>query len=317
MGLRRAPLWACPKVRPETGPRLASALEAQVFSDVWTMRGWGVVGTPCCPAGAFLNCKACNTRIPAVSTNCPNCGRELRPGRRKERKASKPPARFRSDSGPGALASSSVPSSVPSPVPSVRLDHETSQSPALSAEEDMEMSGTPTDQKPRARAAAKKRSASPRSQTKADQVEEVLESPAVAATALAMPVETAQIKYLIGERPELLESDLSVYIDAKGQDCGVGFQTDVGEIDLLARSASGDWVVVMVAGDQESGDVIPSLLQRLGWVRKHLCGVNQQTRGILLLDRMDEATRYTAAALEESVSFLTWRLSLQFEPLPK
>ncbi|MEE3327055.1 MAG: hypothetical protein VX252_06965 [Myxococcota bacterium] len=179
------------------------------------------------------------------------------------------------------------------------------------------MSAPTTDRKPRSRVASKKRSTAARSQTETDQVEEALEPPVVATTALAMPVETAQIKYLIGERPELLEADLSVYIDSDGQTVGVDFQTDVGEIDLLARSASGDWVVVMVAGDQGSEDGIPGILQRLGWVRKHLCGVDQQTRAVLLLDRMDEATRYTAAALEESVSFMTWRLSLQFEPLPK
>ncbi|MFP6641014.1 MAG: hypothetical protein VCC04_12285 [Myxococcota bacterium] len=136
-------------------------------------------------------------------------------------------------------------------------------------------------------------------------------------TALAMPVETAQIKYLISERPELIESDLSVYVDEEGQLCGVDFQTEVGEIDLLARSPSGDWVVIMVASDEKtSGDVIAGVLQRLGWVRKHLCGVDQKARGILLLDQMDEATRYTAAALADAVDFLTWRLSLQFEPLP-
>ena len=147
------------------------------------------------------------------------------------------------------------------------------------------MSAPVTDRKPRSRAAPKKRP-TPRGLTKEARIEGASEPSAPVTTALAMPVETAQIKYLISERPELIESDLSVYVDEEGQLRGVDFQTEVGEIDLLARSPSGDWVVIMVASDEMSGDVITGVLQRLGWVRKHLCGVDQNVRGIWASESM-------------------------------
>ena len=69
------------------------------------------------------------------------------------------------------------------------------------------------------------------------------------------------------------------------------------------------------ARDRRIGGYSKGMLQRIGWVRKHLCAPEQRARGILLVERMDESSRYTAAALADSVSFLTWRLSLQFENL--
>ncbi|MEE3326214.1 MAG: hypothetical protein VX252_02675 [Myxococcota bacterium] len=177
------------------------------------------------------------------------------------------------------------------------------------------MSATMTNQKARGRATKKARSA-PRVRKKeeARPVEED-SSLLLSSASLSMPVDPAQIRHLISERPELLESELCVFMDIETQHRGIDFETEVGEIDLLACAPSGDFVVVMVADVDGVDESIAGMLQRLGWVQKHLCAPEQRARGILLVERMDEATRYTAAALADSVSFLTWRLSLQFESL--
>jgi hypothetical protein len=57
------------------------------------------------------------------------------------------------------------------------------------------------------------------------------------------------------------------------------------------------------------------MLHRIGWVRKHMIEDGQAVRGIVLIERMDEELVYAAAAVADTVSFKTWRLSLKFEDL--
>jgi len=145
---------------------------------------------------------------------------------------------------------------------------------------------------------------------------------------VVIPVEPEQVRHLVVERPEVLEADLAVHVDDEGIAVGAGFSTDVGEIDLLARSGTGDWVVVMVVGDScDQESVIAGMIQRLGWVKKHLAephhgapdgardGVRDGVRGIVLAGWTNSELVYAAAGLNDSVSFLGWRLSLEFEAL--
>ncbi len=257
-----------------------------------------------------VNCKACNTRVPMGQAHCPHCGREVHPGRRNESV----------DSDPAALSASGRRPLAPSTIVSSDEDREEkdsigSKAKAARSEEEVQMSATITGTKVRGRAAKKGRTV-PRTRKKEEAATAEVESNSFpSSAALSMPVEASQIRHLISERPELLESELSVFIDGESQHRGIGFETDVGEIDLLARASTGDFVVVMVVDAEGFDEAIAGMLQRVGWVRKHLSAPDHRVRGILLVERMDESTRYTAAALADSVSFLTWRLSLQFESL--
>ena len=256
-----------------------------------------------------MNCKACNTRVPAGQAHCPHCGREMSPGRLNQSVDMDPMAS--SASGRVPLA----PSTIPAPEPATKKKSTGgAKVKSASVEEDLEMSATMTNRKVRGRTPKKGRAVSRvRKEGSPPSKEESV--PLMSSAALAMPVDPSQVRHLISERPELLECELCVFVDVESQHRGVGFETEVGEIDLLACSPKGDLVVVMVA-DLESADAsIAGMLQRIGWVRKHLCAPEQRARGILLVERMDESSRYTAAALADSVSFLTWRLSLQFENL--
>lgn len=129
----------------------------------------------------------------------------------------------------------------------------------------------------------------------------------------AMAIDAEQLRHLIGEQPDLLESGLRVLGEEGRRQVGIGYGTEVGEIDLLARSESGDWVIVMVAGDDDGSTLVSDVLHRVGWVRKHLAEPGDRVRAILLLDRVDEALGYAAAAVSDTISFRTWRVSIQFE----
>jgi len=137
-----------------------------------------------------------------------------------------------------------------------------------------------------------------------------------APVSVVIPVDGEQVRHLIVERPEVLEADLSVHVDEEGVEVGAGFETEVGEIDLLARSADGTWVVAMVVtSPAEQENIIAGMIQRIGWVRKHLSDGQEEVRGVVLTGTMSDELVYAATALKDSVSFLGWRLSLGFESL--
>ena len=132
--------------------------------------------------------------------------------------------------------------------------------------------------------------------------------------ALLVP-EPTSVREMLGNRPELLEAGLRVHTDAQGKPVGVDFFTEVGEVDLLGRDATGSYVVVMVAAQGQGEDYVAEVLQRIGWVRKHLATGSDKVRGILLMDQPPESLSYAAAAVADTVTFKTYRMSLCFEDL--
>jgi hypothetical protein len=128
-------------------------------------------------------------------------------------------------------------------------------------------------------------------------------------------LDASGVRRMLVERPEMLEADLSVYKSEKGTPLGAGYTSGVGEIDLLARDRSGDLVVVMVAEPREGADIISVMLQRIGWVRKHLSRDARPVRGIVLLDEMREDLAYAASAVSDTITFKSYRIALAFEDI--
>lgn len=260
-----------------------------------------------------MNCKSCNTRLAQGQKLCPNCGH----------------------------ADSALPF-IDSPAEAAEVsDSEEAQQLAPSnlgafvegaetdlfaggeiefEEVEMAMRETRNSEKaqPAARSAVKKskpaRKKDRPSQSKA--VAEGTRRSSRGPVSVVIPVDPEQVRHLIVERPEVLEANLSVHVDKDGNEVGARFETDVGEIDLLGRTDTGDWVLAtVVPGPSEQGNAIAGMIQRIGWVRKHLAESSQGVRGVVLTGWADEDLAYTAAALTDSVSFLGWRLSLGFESL--
>jgi len=123
------------------------------------------------------------------------------------------------------------------------------------------------------------------------------------------------VREILAAQPDRLESGLVAHSDERGSPIGVGFATDVGEIDLLARDASGAFVVVMIGAGEASEDLVREMLLRIGWVRKHMVGNGERVRGTVLLDSKAGDLSYVAAAVADTVAFKTYRLSLVFEDL--
>ena len=130
------------------------------------------------------------------------------------------------------------------------------------------------------------------------------------------PMGSAGLRALLADQPELLEPGLRVYRDEGGAAVGIGYATGVGAIDLLATDARGSLVAVMVAekGRGEE-DLVAEVLQRVGWLRKHLCAGRQTVRAIVLVEEPPASLPYAAAAVADTVIFKTFRVALVFEDI--
>ncbi len=133
-------------------------------------------------------------------------------------------------------------------------------------------------------------------------------------TSAGLPMGPAGLRSLLANQPELLEPGLRVYRDEAGTPAGVDYATGVGTIDLLATDGRGNLVAVMVSekGRAEE-DLVAEVLQRIGWLRKHLCEARQQVRAIVLVEEPPASLPYAAAAVADTVSFKTFRVALVFE----
>lgn len=121
------------------------------------------------------------------------------------------------------------------------------------------------------------------------------------------------LRELVAKQPGLLEPGLGLATDQKGRQIRAGFSTAVGPIDLLTRDNSGTLVVVMVPDTGDGAGVMPAILQRIGWVRKHVGQGKRPVRGIVLLERPPEVLDYGAAAVAGTVAFKTYRVAVSFE----
>ena len=111
----------------------------------------------------------------------------------------------------------------------------------------------------------------------------------------------------------MLEPGLRVYQTDDGTPVGLGYSSEVGDIDLLATDASGDLVVVMISETAQGETLVAEVLQRVGWVRKHVGEGKKRARGIVLCQEPPAGLSYAAAAVADTVAFKTFRVALTFQ----
>jgi len=241
----------------------------------------------------MLLCKSCNTRFEDGKTACPSCGRRIFVSMKETPKPG--------DSGPVSLAA------------------------AMSAAAEIdgpanELSGSELDL---GEVDVLAEAVEPEAVKELEQKREVPAKPRVRSRKLepepgpaVFHLSAAQIRTLVVEQPSLLEPDLSIYRDAKSGVVGVDLRTPVGAIDLLARDREGSFVVVSVPDPRDVESLMPEMLARIGYVRKHLTIDKRPVRGIVVIEEIPEELAYAAAGVSQTISFRAYRVALTFHPLP-
>ena len=234
-------------------------------------------------------CRACNTRFEGGLRACPSCGRRA--------------ADFATDAGstgPGFSAGTTGPLPPAEPLDD-GMETEVGFDLEPEAHERVE-----AHRSPRRAKRPVSRSRKPDTPSLVGRVREP--GPSVLA------LEASQVRTLVVEQPGLLEKGLCIHSDAEGHPAGVDYQTPVGGIDLLACDEQGDFVVVMVPSPAEVDDIVPEILQRIGWVRRHLAD-GADVRGIVVLRQLPEALAYAAAGVAGTVRFKAFRVALSFHDI--
>jgi len=229
-----------------------------------------------------MYCRACNTRIDGASGNCPHCGARLALQR----------ANASSGSGdPFPLS----PSTAHEPVDLELDDEVVEDAPAPARAKIVGRPGgrpRPAQQPPAARPDPEG------PQSRGDQA--------------SGGFDPAVVRELVCDEPELIEPGLEVYEEG-GRAIGGGFDTEVGSIDLLARGASGELVVVMVAEGEPGREFVANVLERVGWVRKHKSKSGEPVRAIVLAAGFGSDLGYAAAAVADTLTFKSWRVQILLE----
>jgi hypothetical protein len=237
-------------------------------------------------------CKNCNTRLSPGERTCPNCG---------------------NDAGPEAAISRP---SRPTPLPSPRLS--TAKEPDDELELELELNEV-TGELPIEPEPAAKPEAAPATTPSAKPEAAPATTPAPArkptGSAPLFAPDPAGLRALLTEQPEALEEGLGVFRNDDGTPVGAQYSTAVGDIDLLATDTRGNLVVVMISEKGQGEELVGEVLQRVGWIRKHLGEDGKKVRGIVLCEEPPESLSYAAAAVADTIAFKTYRVALTFEDL--
>ena len=227
-----------------------------------------------------MYCKNCNTRLGPGERTCPNCGNDV-----------------------GSEAATAR-AGRPTPLPSPKLS--TAKEPDDELEVELELNEVSGEQPAPPKPAAKPKATRAPSKAPA-------RKPSGAAPLFAP--DPAGLRALLAEQPEALEEGLGIFRNDDGTPAGAEYATGVGDIDLLATDAQGNLVVVMISEKGQGEELVGEVLQRVGWIRKHLGEDGKKVRGIVLCEEPPESLSYAAAAVSDTITFKTYRVALTFEDL--
>jgi restriction system protein len=76
----------------------------------------------------------------------------------------------------------------------------------------------------------------------------------------------------------------------------------IGRLDLLAKDASGNFVVIELKKGKESDQVIGQLLRYMGWVKEKLCIDTQDVSGLVICKKIDSKLKYALIPVSNRIS---------------
>jgi len=98
--------------------------------------------------------------------------------------------------------------------------------------------------------------------------------------------------FIVTNFGSIFKNELKIFTDSDGND-GQQYSTDIGPIDILAQTASGDsFVVIELKKGRPSDQVVGQILRYMGWVKKNLCVSGQGVKGLVICADADAKLSY-------------------------
>jgi restriction system protein len=98
--------------------------------------------------------------------------------------------------------------------------------------------------------------------------------------------------FIVTNFATIFRNELRIYEDGEGND-GQQYSTDIGPIDILAQTRSGDsFVVIELKKGRPSDQVVGQVLRYMGWVKKNLCSKGEAVRGLVICSEPDPKLSY-------------------------
>lgn len=104
---------------------------------------------------------------------------------------------------------------------------------------------------------------------------------------------------------------LQLFVNGDGRD-GIEFQTDVGPIDILAISPSGDFFVFELKLGRGPDAALGQILRYMGWVNKHLCD-GKKVLGVVVASDITKKLKYAATQVP-NVRLMEYELRVKLNP---
>jgi len=133
-----------------------------------------------------------------------------------------------------------------------------------------------------------------------------------AASGGAFALEAHLRDYLAKHLPALDgEGPLKLYVDQDGRD-GVEFQTEVGPIDILAVSSTGDFHVFELKLGRGPDAALGQILRYMGWVQQHLCN-GRNVSGVIVAAEISRKLKYATTQVP-NVRLMEYELQVTLKP---
>lgn len=91
---------------------------------------------------------------------------------------------------------------------------------------------------------------------------------------------------------------------------GQQYTTDVGVIDILARDAGGNYVVIELKRAESGYKVVGQVLNYMGWVHDNLSQGGKKVRGLIVVGKADKTLRSALRPVSDKIRLLEYKVAV-------
>jgi hypothetical protein len=126
-----------------------------------------------------------------------------------------------------------------------------------------------------------------------------------------MPFEEHLEEYVVKNWENIdFGEELTLYKDEDGTP-GQQYTTDVGIIDILAKDAHDNYVVIELKRAEAGYKVVGQILNYMGWVQDKLSHKEQKVRGLIIVGKADKTLQSALKLVSDKVGLREYRISIK------